>query len=96
LFNHVCATLGSFSLEKEVVVGTNGLNLVVGVQQRPVVPETDVLDCELGVGDVCSGRHRLCRIVLFDDASKTECLPGGGDVVLDVRGLEFEFIRLNL
>ena len=65
-------------------------------QQRPMVPEADVLD-RLGVGaDVLGGDGVLGREEALLDGVQPERPPGQRDAVLDVWPLLLELVRLDL
>ncbi len=64
----------------EIVVGLQALALVVGFQQRLVIPQADVGDGLRAGGDV-GLTERLDVVRAYGDAVQVECLPRGGNVV---------------
>ena len=80
---------------REVVIGADLLELLVGPKQRAVVPQADVPDgvrvcLDFGGGGLFLGGH-----VEDGDAVEVEGLEGGCDVVADVGFFPLELVRLH-
>jgi hypothetical protein len=79
----------------ELVVGADLLELAVGGEERPVVPQPDVLDREVVPLERGQVQVVLGREVLLHDAVQRIRLAGHPDVVLDVGPLEVELVGLD-
>ena len=80
---------------QELVVGPDLLELAVGGEQRPVVPEPDVLDREVVALERGGRQVVLGREVLLRHPVERVRLPRHPDVVLDVRPLEDQLVGLD-
>ena len=79
----------------EFVVGADGLNLPQRVPERAPVPQADVLDRRLVVGEVHRFDAGLGGKRLLLEAIETVRLARELDVVRDVRGFAHQLVRLH-
>ena len=80
----------------ELVVEPDLLDLAEGPKERTVVPEPDVPDGVVVVGQVAHLKARLGRIVAFGNAVDAKGPAGEGDVVLEVGPLASELVRIDI
>ena len=79
----------------ELIVEAYCLGLLIGLKQRPRVPQTNVLD-RIFIPCDCRGRQvRQGRIGGLLDGLELVGLAGELDVVLQIRGLERQLARLH-